>query len=292
MPYRPSLTVMAIERPGSTAFVLGGGGLRGASEVGMLKALSEAGIEPDLIVGTSVGAFNGAIIASKPLDKAVRRLELAWNSPDFHSIFSETFLARTMNLVRHRTHLHSNHALRDLVNHWAPATRIEELGVRFQCVAARIETSSEVWFDRGPLADAVLASSAVPGLFPPVEIGGRHYLDGGVVNSIPISRAIELGADEIYVLHVGNIDAPLRVPRHAWDVAFVSFEVARRHRFNRDLGSVPPGVKVRVLPTGADEPDRFNDPSRLRYRRSASIGHAIELAYRATSEYLTNELAI
>lgn len=257
----------------------------------MLRALADAGIEPDLIVGASVGAFNGAIVATVPLERAVDRLELAWTSPAFQNLFSETLVERAVNLVRHRTHLHDSSPLRDLVDHWAPATLIEDLGVRFQCVAARIETSSEVWFDRGPVADAVLASSAVPGLFPPVEIDGSHYVDGGVVNSIPISRAVELGADEIFVLHVGNIDAPLNVPRQAWDVAMVSFEVARRHRFNRDLQTLPAGVTVRVLPTGVTEVDRYNDPGRLRYRRTGSIREAIERAHRATSDYLATELA-
>ncbi len=277
---------------GTTAFVLGGGGLRGAAEVGMLKALADLGVEPDVIVGASVGAFNGAIVASRPLDRAVQRLEMVWSSPQFRSLFSEGLLERGMNLLRHGTHVHSNQPLRDLIDHWAPASRIEDLGVRYQCVAARIETSSEAWFDRGPLADAVLASSAVPGLFPPMEIDGRHYLDGGVVNSIPISRAIDLGATEVYVLHVGNVDVPLHVPQHAWDVAMVSFEIARRHRFNRDLQTVPAGVTVRVLPTGLNRADRFNDPRRLRYRSSSSIPEAIERAHKATTEYLARELTI
>lgn len=283
---------MASPRTGLTAFVLGGGGLRGASEVGMLKALADLGVEPGLIVGTSVGALNGAIVASRPLERAVHRLELAWKSEAFQDIFSEGLAARTISLLRNRTHLHSNEQLRALLTHWAPASRIEDLGVRFECVAACIETSSEVWFDRGPLVEAVLASSAVPGLFPPVELGGRHYVDGGVVNSIPISRAIELGADEIYVLHVGNVDAPLQLPRNAWDVAFVAFEVARRHRFHADLESIPSGVTVRVLPTGSDSTERFNDPGRLRYRHSASIADAVERAYAATARYLAVERAI
>lgn len=256
----------------------------------MLKALADLGVEPDLIVGASVGAFNGAIVASRPLERAVRRLEMVWNSPQFRDLFSEGLVERGMNLLRHGTHVHSNQPLRDLIDHWAPASRIEDLGIRFQCVAARIETSSEAWFDRGPLADAVLASSAVPGLFPPMEINGRHYLDGGVVNSIPISRAIDLGATEIFVLHVGNVDVPLEVPQHAWDVAMVSFEIARRHRFFRDLQTVPSGVTVRVLPTGSDHSDRFNDPRRLRYRSSSSIPEAIERAHQATTELLATEL--
>ncbi len=257
----------------------------------MLKALADSGVEPDLIVGASVGAFNGAIVASRPLTKAVQRLELAWKSPDFEHLFSEGFIERLWNLARNRTHLHSSDPLRQLLDHWAPASRIEDLGVRFQCVAARIESSSEVWFDRGPLVEAVLASSAVPGLFPPVEVGGWHYVDGGVVNSIPVSRAVELGATQIYILHVGNIDVPLRPPKRAWDVALVSFEVARRHRFHEELRTIPPGVTVHVLPTGVDRVERFNDPGRLRYRRSGSIPQAIERAHRATSEYLSSVFA-
>ncbi len=278
-------------RSGKTALVLGGGGMRGAAEVGMLKALADTGVEPDLIVGASVGAFNGAIVASRPLTRAVERLEMAWRSEEFRSLFSENLGERMMNLFRNRTHVHSNEPLRALLDHWAPATRIEDLGVPFQCVAAYIEGSSEFWFDRGPLVEAVMASSAVPGLFPPVEIDGRHYVDGGVVNSIPISRALELGAEEVFVLHVGNVDAPLRVPRRAWEVALVSFEVARRHRFHRDLQTLPAGVTVRVLPTGVDRTDRFNDPGRLRYRSSASIPDAIERAYRASTEFLAAEFA-
>lgn len=288
---RSSVTSMATSGPGMTAFVLGGGGLRGASEVGMLRALADAVVEPDLIVGASVGAFNGAIVASRPLPSAVDRLERAWTSPEFTDLFSEGMVERAWNLVRHRTHLHSSRPLRDLIDHWAPASRIEELGIRFQCVAAEIETSSEVWFDRGPLVEAVLASSAVPGLFPPVEIGGLHYVDGGVVNSIPISRALELGAEEIFVLHVGNIDVPLTAPRQAWDVALASFEVARRHRFHRDMRAVPPGVRVHVLPTGADERENYNHPGRLRYRRASLIPEAIERAHVATARYLAAEMA-
>ena len=124
------------------------------------------------------------------------------------------------------------------------------LAVPFQCVAACIERSSEHWFTEGPLVDAILASAAVPGILPPVEIGGEHFIDGGIVNSIPIDRAVQLGAEEVYVLHAGRIEQPLNAPKTLRDVGFVAFEVARRHRFVRELAAVPPGVTVHVLPTG------------------------------------------
>ena len=101
----------------------------------------------------------------------------------------------------------------------------------------------------------MLASCAVPGVLPPIEIDGEHYIDGGVVNSIPISRAVELGATDIYVLHVGRIEAQLTPPRTPLQVALVAFEIARRHRFNRDLAALPDGVNAHVLPTGQPEVD-------------------------------------
>lgn len=269
-----------------TAFVLGGGGLRGAAEVGMIKALAETDIRPGLVVGTSVGSINGAMIASGDLPRMAVLLEDMWLHLEGTGVLREGWLSRVATITRHRTHLHSNAAMRDLLDHWLPHRTFQAMPVAFQCVAACIETSAEWWFDSGPLVQAILASCAVPGLLPPVEVDGRHFVDGGVVNSIPISRAIDLGATTVYVLHVGNIDSQLRLPRNAWDVAFVAFEIARRHRFHRDLQTVPTHVSVHVLPTGGDRGARFNDPAKLRYTRTASIRRGIEEAYQATAEYL------
>jgi len=267
--------------------VFGGGGLRGAAEVGMIKALAETDIRPDIIVGTSIGSVNGAILASGRLPEMAARLEDLWKRQlTSSSVLREGFVSRAANLLRHRTHLHSNSALRELLELNLTVDSIEDLAIPFECSAACIETSSEAWFDSGPLIEAILASCAVPGLLPPVEVAGRHYVDGGVVNSIPISRAIELGATTIFVLHVGNIDAPLRLPRHAWDVAFVSFEIARRHRFVRDMENLPEGLTTHVLPTGVDPNAKFNDPAKLRYNHSATIAAGIDRAYRETTAYL------
>src|SRR5437867_1157725 len=124
------------------AFVLGGGGHHGAYEVGMLGALIEAGIRPDLVVGTSVGALNGAAVAASPSRETVDRLEQVWLRVDEGSIFGGSLLAGAANLVRSRTHLHSNRTLRDLIGRLLPAT-FEELAVPFQCVAASIERAAE-----------------------------------------------------------------------------------------------------------------------------------------------------
>jgi NTE family protein len=265
------------------AFVLGGGGHMGAYEVGMLRALFEVEIAPDLIVGTSIGAVNGAAIAYEPSLAMVDRLRETWAGTNDNKIFGGSFLAGALNMFRSRTHLHGNDELRELIARLVPVERIEDLVVPFQCVAASIERAAERWFDAGPLADAILASAAVPGVLPPVEIDGEHFIDGGVVNSIPISRAVELGATEIYVLQVGRIETPLVAPKGPIQVATVAFEIARRHRFNRDLESLPEGVRAHVLPTGDIAATGIRQ---LNYRDFKAIARRIDRAYEATRHHL------
>ncbi|MFC4123126.1 patatin-like phospholipase family protein [Nonomuraea zeae] len=263
-----------------TAFVLGGGGVLGAHEVGMLQALDEAGISPDLVVGTSVGALNGALIAAAPAE-AVDRLTSLWRSDVVRTAFAGSWVARLSTLAKTRTHLHPISPLRELLSKTVRVSRIEELEVPFQCVAASVERAAAHWFTEGPLVDAVLASCAVPGLLPPVVVGGEHFYDGGLVHSIPIGRAVQLGAKRVYVLHVGRIERPLSPPRRFWEVGMVAFEIARRHRFAEDMATLPPGVEVHVLPAGVTEP-----LSPLRYRNLSQISAYIDRAHEASSRYL------
>jgi len=271
---------------GDVAFVLGGGGHLGAHEVGMLRALLERDIVPDVVVGTSIGAINGAAVAADPTAAAVERLAAMWSDLERGDVFGGSLLGRLGTLARSRTHLHDNAGLRDLVAASLPITRIEDLAVPFHCVAACIETASERWFTAGPLVDAVLASCAVPGILPPVEIGGEHFLDGGIVHSIPVGRAVALGARSIYVLHVGRVDRPLEPPRWPWEVALVAFEIARRHRFFGDLAALPDAVELHVLPTGQLDPPRYSDLSQLRYRDTSQILDHIARAHAASGRYL------
>ncbi|HJP65952.1 MAG TPA: patatin-like phospholipase family protein [Actinomycetota bacterium] len=268
-------------------FVLGGGGQMGAYEVGMLAALLERGIVPDLVVGNSVGALNGAAVAADPTVEAVERLRSVWLHLDEERIFGGSPFGPAANLLRRgATHLHSNRPLRALIERLLPVQRFDDLKVPFQCVAASVERAAEHWFSEGSLADAILASAALPGVLPVVEIDGEHFMDGGIVNSIPISRAVELGATEIYVLHVGRIDRPLRPPRNFVQVGAVAFEIARRHRFARDLATLPDGVRAHVLPTGEPEAPRYDSLGQLRYRAFRDVAGRIDRARIATAEYL------
>ena len=269
-----------------TAFVLGGGGLLGASEVGQLLALQEAGIAPDLVVGASVGAVNGAVVAAEPGPAAVQDLREMWTSLSRDSVFASSPLQQLSMASRSWTALHPADPLRRLLTERLGPVLIEDLPVPFQCVAASIERAEEHWFSSGPLVDAVLASCAVPGLFPPAEVDGEHYLDGGIVNSVPVGRAVELGAREVFVLHVGRLERPVRPPSRPWEVATVALEVARRHRYSRDLADLPPGVAVHLLPTG--DPPSF---AAMRYRRTGSVARRIEAARAASATYLAEHPA-
>jgi NTE family protein len=230
---------MSADHPsGDVAFVLGGGGPLGAHEVGMLRALAERGVRPDIILGTSVGAINGALFAGDPTPAGVERLAELWREANLTDWSPGAVLRRAMTLARTGTHLQSLREMRNRLTAVLPVERVEELSTPFQCVAASIERAAEHWFDRGPLADVVLASRAVPGILPPVRIDGEHFIDGGIVNSIPVSRAVTLGARTIYVMQVGRLEQSLKPPRWPWEVGLVAFEVARRHRFAHDLTSL------------------------------------------------------
>ena len=268
---------------GPVAFVLGGGGVLGAVEVGMLRALFRAGYRPDVVVGTSIGAVNGALVAADPSEAVTDRLVRLWASPEAAAVYGDS-IARQVRRFAARTHLHSPEPLRRLLSAaLGHDATFADLKVPFRCCAASIERAAEHWFDEGPLVDAVLASSAVPGLLPPALIGGEHFVDGGIVNSIPIGEAVRVGAKQVFVLQVGRIERPLTAPRRPWEVAQVAFEIARRHRFARELASLPDDVRVHVLPAGGGD---GRDDTPWAYRDMAAVGRRISRAYAASRDYL------
>ena len=266
-----------------TAFVLGGGGLLGAVEVGMLRALFEHDVRPDLILGTSVGALNGLVVAADPTARSVDRLLELWGEiAESNDVYADPTWKQLRRAMRTGTHLHSSRPLRDRLQGEFGDLTFDDLPVEFQCCAASIERAAEHWFTTGPVVPAVMASAAVPGLLPPAEVDGEHYLDGGIVNSIPVGRAVELGADRVFVLQVGRVERPLSPPRRPWDVARVSFEIARRHRFVREMGELPAGVRVHLLPSAVSAADdRFRA-----YRDTSAVAERVEAAYRASLAHL------
>jgi len=270
-----------------TAFVLSGGGLLGSTQVGMLQALIEAGITPDLVLGASIGAINGAGFAQQPTADGVARLTQLWLDVVEQSPFSGSVIERVSTLARSRVSLFENESLKNLLEAQLNATNIEDLKTKFECVAVRIEDAREVWFDAGPLVPAILASSAAPGIYPPVKIDGSHYMDGGIVNPIPVDRARKLGATRIFVLQVGKMEQLLPIPNNPISSALTALEIARRARFNAAVAKTKQTTELHLLPTGSNtilSVDRAAfDP-----REAKRVLERMDSAYAATSEYLAN----
>ncbi len=274
----------------TTAFVLGGGGRWGAVQVGMIKALEEAGIRPQVVLGTSIGAFNGSVIADRPGPDGVKRLSDLWYEISRSGVFSGGSWERVKNTATFSAGLHETDRVRRLLEKvHSPTRRIEDLQIPFQCVAASIERAAEHWFTRGPLIDAILASAAVPALFPPVEIDGEHFYDGGLVNSVPLARALELGATVVYVLQVGRLEAPLRPPKRLHEAALIAFEIARRHRYTTTVENLPEGVELHLLPSG--NPVAFDDSRQRKWRDVSATDDLVQGAYEASVAYLSGAVS-
>ncbi|WP_051179006.1 patatin-like phospholipase family protein [Nocardia concava] len=271
-----------------TAFVLGGGGLLGGYQVGMLRALDEHGITPDLVIGTSVGSIQGAILATYRSRDAVDALTDFWHEALTRKVMGVPLRALLSNLVRLRPALATQDALRTVLErHVGARTLIEDLEIPFQCVAASVERSTARYFDHGPLIPALLSSSCIPGLWPPIAIGDEHYIDGGVVETVPLTRAVSYGATEIYVLRLRQRELPLRVPRLPWQLGQTVFEVSRRHRLGQVINMRPAGVRVHLLPTGEDllEPPDTGLYTTVKEQLEV-FERRVSAGYRSTVEYL------
>lgn len=237
------------DRP-RTAFVLSGGGNQAVAQVGMLRAIVERGIVPDIVIGTSAGAINGAAIAADPTPRGVERLAEVWRGLHGSEIFRGNRLSRAWNILSRADHLFSADGLEAIIDH-LPAERFEELAVPLRIVATDLDTGEEVIFAAGALRPAILGSSALPGVFPPVRHGSRTLIDGGVVNNVPIRHALLGPAERIFVLNVTGAvaDAPIRYPL---DVTLRAFAIARNRRYQVERQLAPAEVAVVELPRPDD----------------------------------------
>lgn len=263
------------------AFVLSSGSSMAAAQVGMLRALVEHGTTPDLIVGSSGGAFNGVSFAEDPSMERVAHLEHIWSTTQAKEVLRRPWMSPAVALVGRGQSVHAIDGLRLLLERMVSATTFEDLGIPFQCVATDVEAAAEVWFDKGPLAEPLIASAATPVMFPTVEIDGRGYIDGGVVNDVPIRRAAQLGAKTIYVLEVGRLSRPWAEPSRPVRMAVEAYWIARRHRYLREFEDLTDDVVVHVLPHASPRDLRFHDLT-----RSAEI---IDGAHKAAAAYLEQE---
>lgn len=246
------------------AFVLSGAGNRGAMEAGALEALLEAGIRPDLLVGSSVGAINAAYIAAAPTLDGVRRLSAIWRGVRKEDVFPGGSVSVLWRLSRRRGGLYEPSALERLIRRHLPYRRLEEAPTPVVVVTTELETGRERWLDRGDAVRAILASAALPGIFPPVEIGGVRYVDGGVADRLPISAALARGADVVYAVDVGFPCACSRLHRSAVDVVMQAIAVmgARASGLRSELEAQGRTGRLVYVPLPCHLSLRFTDFSR------------------------------
>jgi NTE family protein len=263
--------------PPRTAFVLSGGASLGAMQVGMLRALYERAITPDLLVGTSAGALNAAFVASRPQSVATAdELARVWRGLHRDDVFPIN--ARTLlgGVTNQRDHLVSDHGLRRLIQRHLQIDLVEDAAVPLHLVAFDAVSGEEVRLSTGSARDAVLAAAAIPGVLPPVHVGDRLLVDGGIVDNTPISHAVELGAERIYVLATTDpfargMAAP---PRGALDAALHALVVLVGARLEADLARYAGEAELIVLPAANAhrvQPTDFDHSSRL-------IGEALAAA--------------
>jgi NTE family protein len=242
-----------------TALVLAGGGTRGALQVGMLQVLTEHGFVPDRIYGSSVGAVNGAAFAGDPTREGVQRMTEIWRGLTRESVYPQGRLHGPWLYFQQRDSVFVNSGLRKVIEEGIGFERLEDAVIPIEVVATSLTDGGERWFTYGPAADAVLASSAVPAIFPPVEIDEERYIDGGVVNNVPIRRAIDGGATRIVVLLCAPPVYTPASPKRPVEAMFNALMISIHARFARDMSQLPPGVEV-IVCTGSEGATRdFDD---------------------------------
>lgn len=229
----------------TSALVLSGGGNLGAVEAGMLLAFEDAGITADVIVGTSVGAINGAWVAGA---RPAAGLAEIWERLRRSDVFPFDPLGGFLGFIGLRDHLVPLSGLRRLLRTNLPFERLEDAAVPFHVVATNVLSGADVLLSDGPALEAVLASAAIPGVFSPVTIDGIPLMDGGIVNNTPISHAVALGAELIWVLSTGYACALPSPPHSALGMGLHAVTQAIQERLALDVERYAGQVDLRVVP--------------------------------------------
>ena len=247
------------EERGITALVLAGGGVRGAVQVGMLQVLTEHGFVPDRIYGSSVGAVNGVAFAGDPTRGGVERMTEIWTGLTRESVYPQGRLHGPWLYLQQRDSVYANTGLRSVIEEGITFERLEDAVIPIEVVATSLTDGRERWFTYGPVVDAVLASAAIPAVFPPVEIDGERFIDGGVVNNVPIRRAIDAGATRVVVLLCTPPIYTPTTPKRPVEAMLNALFISIHARFARDMAQLPPGVEV-IVCSGSDDGARdFDD---------------------------------
>lgn len=233
----------------TTAFVLSGGGSLGAVQVGMLQALAEREVHPDLLIGTSVGALNAAYVAGHGTDpQALAGLAALWRGLRREDIFAFDPLRQALAAAGARASLYSGRNLRRLVGANLTYRHLQDADIPVHLVATDLLSGCEVLMSSGDAISAVLASAAIPGVLPPVQRAGRTLIDGSASDNTALSQALALGADEVYVLPTGFACLLSRPPDTALATAMHALTLLIEQRLIEEVASFAGPGRLAVLP--------------------------------------------
>ena len=232
---------------GKTAFVLTGGGSLGAVQVGMLRALLASGVQPDFVVGASVGAINASYFACLPNTEGIANLEKIWAGLRRSDIFPFT-LASVIGLLRNRGSLVDSRGLRRVIEANLPCAKLQDTKIPLTIMATDLRGIG-VGLSTGPAVEAILASSAIPGIFPPVQIGGELLMDGAVAANTPVRLAAQLGASRIIILPTGYACALKEPPRTPVGKALHAVTLMIAWQLMHELENIPAEIQVHLAPT-------------------------------------------
>ena len=216
-----------LRRPVETAFVLPSGGSTGAAQVGILRSLLEFGIVPDLLIGSSVGALNAAYLATSPSVERVKELARIWEGLNREDVFGRNRYYTLTRLVMRRDHIYTPEPLRGLIRRFCDLARIEDAAVDLQVVTTDLDNGLAKWWGAGPAEEIVYASACLPGLFPPAMLDGHRHVDGGVLEPVPVNRAVDLDATNVYVIGEPSGPEPRNTRPNALEVLIRSFDISR-----------------------------------------------------------------
>lgn len=243
---KTQLPAEPIEITPLTAIVLSGGGAKGACQVGMLAALIEAQVHIDHVVGVSVGALNGALFALDPSIDSIVRLDKLWRTLGGEDLFPQGLGVKWRYLKR-RSAVFAAEPLKALIEENLAISDISNTQIPLHVLATNYRDGTERWFTEGDPREVLYASAALPGTLPPLIRNGETLIDGGIVNDVPISKALELGAKRIFVLLCGTTSAALPPAKRPLEAIMRSFTLTKLAKLKNDLASVPDDVDLILL---------------------------------------------
>lgn len=260
-----------------TALVLAGGGSYGAVQVGMLRALCAHGVRPDLVAGSSVGAINGAFYAAEPSASGIEKLAALWRGLRRRDIFPIA-LTRLFGALAGADAIFSPHGLRKLLAAHLPYPLLEDSLIPMHVVATDQLTGAPVPVSRGAAVEAVLASCAIPAIYPPVLIGGRQLIDGAVACNTPIRIAVELGAARVILLPTAFACPRTARPRGVFANAFHAMDLVVMQQLAQDTELYSPRAQIITVPPIC--------PLSVPPYDFSNAGKLIDIAARSTERWL------